>query len=94
MNRTDSYQEVNHKDGRKGIFAILENSNLGKIRILVGIDEQIARRIIFMVESGMAIDETLEEDLPFDEDLFNSNEYEEKFEPNFGGKIFIHKNFI
>jgi hypothetical protein len=96
MNYTYQYQEVKHAiSGESGIYAQLENTEKGIINILVGENEQIARRIIFMVKSGLAKNESLEDDLPHREDLFLEfiEDYSIFHIPNYGGKVYVHKNF-
>lgn len=93
MNYVTEYQPVDKTTGKKGIFCKMNNSKLGIIKIIVGIDEQIARRIIFMVTTGFSLNQSLEDDLPYTEDLFDMSKYRKQYEPDFGGFVFVHKDF-
>lgn len=96
MNYVDEYTEMtNATSGKSGIYARLENTEKGEIRILVGTEEQIAKRIIFMVKTGLAQNESLEDDLPFQDDLFleTIDKYTIQNLPAFGGKVYVHRDF-
>lgn len=95
MNYVEEYQEIDKITGEKGIYCKIKNTSKGEINILVNEDEQIARRIIFMVKSGLAENESLEDDLPNSEDLFleTITDYSIFHIPNYGGKVYVHKNF-
>lgn len=94
MNYVGEYREVTLQDGRKGIFCELQNENLGAISIMVGENEQIAMRIMFLVKSGLCLNESLEDDLPFTDDLFNKQDYEIIYDLIFSDEeIYLHKKF-
>jgi len=94
MNYVDEYTEITHSiSGKSGIYARLENTKKGRINILVAEDEQIARRIMFIVQNGL--EESLEDDLPNHEDLFleTISEYTIINSPAYGGMVYLHKRF-
>jgi hypothetical protein len=96
MNFTTEYQELTHSQtGEKGIFARLNNSEIGEIAIIAGIDSQLTRRIVYLVSNGVAQFQSLEEGLSLDDDLFMKEfkSFKLLYEPHFNEYIYIHENF-
>ena len=97
MNYVGEYKEVVSKSGIRGIFCELLTENDSSFQIIVGENEQIARRIIYMVHSGLNRNESLEENLPGINNLFNKNDYFITIEKDSfyetDEEIFVHKDF-
>lgn len=97
MNYVEEYEEIISASGMRGISCELLREEEDSVQIIVGEDEQIARRIKFMVDSGLNRNESLEDDLQGVTNLFKEEDYNVVSRWNdfyeFDEDVYIHKHF-